>query len=144
MKDKQAFFDSSALIATLVKQDASARARQLLRRYPKPIIAWTTETEIHSALARLLREGAMDVRAHGQAMRLLAQLKNSWIEILPTKALRGLANDLLYKHELRAADSIQLASALVWCSENPRKRPFVTLDHRLGIAATDAGFNVLP
>jgi len=38
-------------------------------------------------------------------------------------------------------DSFQLAAALVWCQEKPRRRPFVTADERLAKAAEKAGFS---
>jgi len=44
---------------------------------------------------------------------------------------------------LRAADVLQLASAMVWCNEQPRNRSFITLDDRLATAATSAGFQVI-
>jgi hypothetical protein len=45
---------------------------------------------------------------------------------------------------MRAADAIQLASALVWCKENPAGESFVCLDDRLREAARKEGFSVLP
>ena len=38
--------------------------------------------------------------------------------------MRDLARDLLDAHELRAADSLQLAAALTWCQQRPAKRNF--------------------
>jgi len=55
MKDKRAFFDSSALVPCLIHQDVSVRMRQLLRQHPKPMVCWFTVVEINSALARLVR-----------------------------------------------------------------------------------------
>ena len=69
-------------------------------------------------------------------MMRLQLLRASWSEILPTEEVRDLAEALLIKHSLRAADSFQLAAALVWCGGKPRKRPFICFDVRLAEALT--------
>ena len=66
------------------------------------------------------------------------------IEILPSVTLRSLAKELPDTHRLRTADAAQLAAALVWCRERPRKRPFVSFDVRLRTAASELGFVVRP
>ena len=43
---------------------------------------------------------------------------------------------------LRAADALQLAAALVWAKQLPRKRLFVCFDGRLAEAAGKEGFTV--
>jgi hypothetical protein len=51
---------------------------------------------------------------------------------------------LLGLHPLRAADSLQLAAALVWVDRRPLGRPFICLDSRLREAARREGFTALP
>lgn len=51
---------------------------------------------------------------------------------------------LLRIHELRAADALQLAAALVLAVFDPKTLPFVTLDACLATAAEREGFAVLP
>jgi hypothetical protein len=41
---------------------------------------------------------------------------------------------------LKAADSLQLAAALVWCKENPKGKDFVSGDEKLIKAAEVIGF----
>lgn len=65
-----------------------------------------------------------------------------WDEIVPGEHLRGLAESFPERFGLRAGDAFQLAAALVWCGEQPRRRPFITLDERLGRAAVGLGFSV--
>ena len=72
------------------------------------------------------------------------QLRRSWDEILPTQAVRAIAESLPDDNGVRTGDAWQLAAALVWCSERPRGRPFVCLDERLAKAASDVGFTVHP
>ena len=45
-------------------------------------------------------------------------------------------------HDLRSAEALQLAAALLACRERPRDLPFVPLDARLAEAADREGFTV--
>jgi len=59
-------------------------------------------------------------------MARLTELRRRWIEVhQPTEVLRDLAEMLLQRHPLRAADAMQLSAALIWSKQLPRKRPFV-------------------
>jgi hypothetical protein len=70
-------------------------------------------------------------------------LEDDWLEIPPTSDLRGLAVTLVKKHPLRAADSLQLAAALVWCQRRTAARTFISGDLRLCEAAALEGFTVI-
>ena len=59
------------------------------------------------------------------------------LEHVSERALR-----LLDVHDLRAADALQLAAALVASRERPQSIAFATLDQRLAIAARAEGFPV--
>jgi uncharacterized protein len=108
-----------------------------------PVAWWGSPVEVHSAIARLHRLGKLkDVEKHG-ALSRLNMLSQGWREILPADQLRDLATRLLDIHDLRAADSLQLAAALTWCQQRPAKRNFVCGDQRLSKAAASAGFSVL-
>ena len=65
-------------------------------------------------------------------------------EVVPTEAVRILANRLTAIYPLRAADSFQLSAALVWSEQEPTGREVVILDQRLRQAAQQEGFTVLP
>ena len=99
--------------------------------------------EIQSAIARLERAGKLNDREVRFAADRLKAMRQSWYEVLPGNAVRDLAQDLLYLHPLRAADSLQLAAALTWCRNRPANRTFLTADTRLAEAATHTGFTVL-
>jgi predicted nucleic acid-binding protein len=77
------------------------------------------------------------------ALARLSLLSEGWREILPDDQLRELAGDLLDKHPLQAADSLQLAAALTWCQQRPSKRNFVSGDQRLCEAARSLGFSIV-
>lgn len=65
------------------------------------------------------------------------------LEVAPNEVVRTLAEAALERFDLRAADSLQLAAALVLCRERPRGRTFVCFDQKLATAADLAGFTVL-
>ena len=143
MVDSRAFWDSSGLIPALVRQASSGRTRQFLRIHSKAVVCWLTPVELNSALAPLLRGGALKPAGLHFALGQVAALEARWVEVSPTIELHALAAELLYKHNLRAADALQLGSALVWCGGRPRARSFITLDERLAEAARAVGFKVL-
>jgi predicted nucleic acid-binding protein len=138
------FWDSSALVPLCFEQPDSSALRRLVRSSPRIAAWWGAPVEVRSALRRLLREGALDERGVAQALRRLDVLRRSWSEVQPGEELRGLAERALDRHDLRAADALQLAAGLVLCGERPARRTFVCLDARLAAAARALGFTVAP
>jgi hypothetical protein len=59
-------------------------------------------------------------------------------------AVKVRARRLLGTHQLKAADSLQLAAALTATHDLPFGHGFVCLDERLADAARGEGFAVLP
>ena len=139
-----AFWDSSAIVPLCCAQSASVQGRRLLARLGRIVAWWGTTVEARSAFARLVRDRKMSSAQRATAITLLDQLRRSWDEMLPTEAVRAIAESLPDDSGVRAGDAWQLAAALVWCSERPRGRPFVCLDKRLAKAASAMGFMVHP
>ena len=139
-----AFWDASAIVPLCCSQAATAQVRRQRRESKRLVVWWGTPLETRSAFARLVREGELTVDERVAAVRLLAQLRAAWDEILPTERVRSLAENLPDAHGVRAADAAQLAAALVWCRELPKQRPFVCFDERLRTAAAALGFSVRP
>lgn len=142
MTKEPAFWDSSALVPLCVREDTSRKAHAQLRKF-LPVVWWATPVEIHSAIRRAHLLGHLDGLAMQQGLSRLQLLSGAWREILPGDELRDLAGDLLDAHDLRAADSLQLAAALIWCQRRPARRSFLSADRRLSRAAADRGFSVL-
>jgi len=136
-----AFWDSSALVPLCIHEATSHQAESHLRK-SIPVVWWGSQVEVYSALARLERTGLLEDREKQGALSRLTLLSSSWKEILPGDQLRELATQLLDTHDLRAADSLQLAAALTWCQLRPAKRRFVCADARLSKAAAATGFDV--
>jgi predicted nucleic acid-binding protein len=131
------FWDSSAIVPLIVQEAETARRGALLEGDSE-----MTRLECASAVNRLHREGTMDEANLGQALQDLGLLAASWFEVEPTEAVRSRALRLLRVHPLRAADSLQLAAALVATGENPAAFALVTNDERLREAALKEGFVV--
>lgn len=136
------FWDSSALVPTLVNETASAGVLAELERDPAIIAWWATEAECVSALCRLERDGSLPAGAIGEALRRLAALAAAWQEVQPISLVRQTAIRLLRVHPLRTADALQLAAAIVAAEDHPAALAFVTLDERLAQAAEREGFPV--
>ncbi len=107
------------------------------------MVWWATTVEIHSAIARLHRSGKLGDNARQAALNRLSVLSRGWREVLPSDKLRSQAEVLLDMYSLRAADSLQLASAMIWCQQRTARQRFVSSDLRLCHAAAQAGFSIL-
>lgn len=141
MKKVDAFWDTSAIVPLCVGQASSGFARKALKN--KSIaVWWGTPVETASAFARLSRTGEIEQHHFRMAMARLAALGRMWIEVQPSDGLRELAEELIERHPLRAADALQLAAALIWSRRHPQKRAFVCLDGVLADAAGKEGFSV--
>lgn len=142
MNHTTAFWDSSALIPLCIQQSASNEVKTLAKQLA-PVVWWATTVEIHSAIARLHRQAALGDTGRRAALGRLAVLASGWREVLPSDKLRDQAETLLDAYSLRAADSLQLAAALIWCQQRPARRTFVSSDLRLCAAAAQAGFAIV-
>ena len=139
-----AFWDTSAIVPLCCRQESTNAARRLAREHKKMVVWWGASVEAQSAFYRLLKERQITMKAMAHASQRIKAMKLFWIEVLPSHRVRDLAETLPQKYDLRAADSFQLAAALVWCDGKPRKRPFICFDVRLAEAARAAGFEVHP
>lgn len=138
------FWDASAVIPLCLKQPKTAVVKKLAEA-DGDIVAWSgTLMEGYSILAGLRREEILVRQQEAQARHILERLSENWSEISPTNLVREFAARNLLLHPLRAADSLQLAAALVWANGSPRALEFVCLDDRLRDAAYLEGFQVLP
>jgi hypothetical protein len=137
------FWDSSAVMPLLADEPTRKSMLQLLQQDPQVLIWWGTPVEIASALARLEREKSMTADEVSTALSKARRLVDSWHEIVPSDAVRRTAERLLRAHPLRAADSLQLAAALIAADHDPSALEVVCLDTRLTSAARREGFTVL-
>ena len=137
-----AFWDSSALVPLCVQQPASQVVRGMAGNY-RIVVWWATPVEIQSAFTRLLRMAQISPPEFADAQRALASLRGSWSEMQPSEPLRAHAEALLQRFPLKAADSLQLAAALLLCDGRPAGRVFVSGDAQLVSAARVMGFKAI-
>jgi predicted nucleic acid-binding protein len=108
------------------------------------VTARITMVELHSALARRLREGSVDAQAcliAMQAFNLHCATEYRFVDL--DLHVVGLARDLLDRHTLRAYDAVQLASALranrALDAARLSSLLFISADDRLITAAAHEG-----
>jgi predicted nucleic acid-binding protein len=137
------FWDASAIIPLLIDEPTRAPLLKILAEDPEILAWWGTTVEIASALARREREQLLAAEEVEAALATVHQLADSWHEIVPSTSLRRTSERLLRTHPLRAADSLQLAAALVAADHDPTTLEVVCLDARLATAARREGFKVI-
>lgn len=137
------FWDSSALTSLAIEEPRSGRCRDLART-DSSIVVWAlSRTEVISAICRKLRQNEMNTLAARMALRRLDRMSAAWTEVDALVLVRERAERLLATHPLHAADSLQLAAALVLVDDRPRRFPFVTADNTLAESADKEGFEVI-
>src|SRR5215470_12290347 len=139
-RSQSAFWDSSAIVPLCCQQPQTKAARQAFRLFPRMVVWWATSVECKSALHRLEREHELTRQETQQSLEALEKHRQHWVDVTPLEELKTLAERLLSLHPLRAADCLQLASALIWCNRHPRGKSFVSSDERLLEAAEKEGF----
>jgi hypothetical protein len=138
------FWDSSAIVPTLLEERSSPAVRDLLRSDPDVAVWWSTPVECIGAISRRERSGDLPPANVEGALASLAELEASWIECPPLEPVRALALRVVRIHDVRTADAFQIAAAAMLAESRPTSLPFVTLDDRLATAARREGFRVLP
>jgi hypothetical protein len=138
------FWDTSALVALAFPEPWSEAATEIARDGDLVVLWWATPVELDSAVQRAVHSGRIDELTARRARVVLDDLRAHAAEIAPAPDLRETARRLVRVHDLRAADALQLAAALAWCSNEPQRQDLVSLDRRLRRAADIEGFTVLP
>ena len=135
------YYDTSALVKLYLQEAGSKLVLELLKSGEKVYTASLTYAEGHAAFSRRTREGRLTRQT---ARRLALRFDKDWesydVVILGEDVLR-LARQMFYRHPLRSADAIHLASALLLARTSPTARwSFVCADGRLCDAAKAEGF----
>ena len=137
------YWDTSAIVPLLISEPATAALTANYELDPDMLVWWGTDVECVSAIARVEREHLVPSATVSGALARLDALAAAWQEVQPSATVRRVAVRLLRVHPLRAADSLQLAAAIVAAENDPSSLPLVTLDARLAHAAEREGFSVL-
>jgi predicted nucleic acid-binding protein len=138
------FWDSSALVARPARDKHLERVEPLASEDRKIAVWWAARVECVSAFRSRVRAGDLTGRGEMEAAVRLDALAQDWVEIQPLIAVRNVAERLVRRYVLSAADALQLAAALDWAGEQRQGLGLVTFDQRLADAARLEGFTVLP
>lgn len=137
------FWDSSAILPLLARESTSGETRSYLDLHPEIAIWWATPVECLSALARKEREGKLNLPQMIAAEENLDLIIRNSVCIAATDQVRGIAQRLLRRYSLGAADSLQLAAASVLAGDAPKAYSFICNDARLTLAASKEGFGIV-
>jgi uncharacterized protein len=138
------FWDTSSIIPLIVNEPTSDLTDGIFEQDQEIVVWWETEVECVHGLSEAFRSRRFGNVEVEQSLNRLADLVGGWSEIQPTDQVRVRAERLLFAHILKSADAMQLASALLWCGDDPRAAEFVCQDRQLRTAARREGFTVLP
>ncbi len=138
------FFDASALVKRYVDESGTTAIRALFRaRRLRPAVSRLTAVEVPAALARRARRGDLPERvARACAKHLASDLAEMHV-VEPRGPLIEQAADLVWRHDLRAYDALQLASALYLLREVGSATRFVCADRALTVVAVREGLRAL-
>jgi len=137
-----AYVDTSAFVKLYDSREPASAAFagriRKVRAAASPILL----VETHSAFARKVRSGDL---GRPDLERIRKKLKQDWSRVLKigvTAPVLAEAERLLFAHDLRAADAIHLASALLLMKRAGAGMPLLTADQRMGAAAVLEGVEV--
>lgn len=136
------FFDASALVKRYIRESGSSSVQRLLRE-GTPSVSRLTEAEVSSAFARRRREGTLSEPQHARVLGALRSDLARFHVVELSGDVVSRVHALLGRYPVRAADALQLASALV-LREAVGTVAFVAYDVRLREAARAEGFVLAP
>ena len=135
------YFDTSALVKQYLHEAGSTTVLELLKTGDKVYTASLTYAETHAAFSRRTREGRL---TRETTRRLALRFDRDWESydiVIMSDDVLSLARQMLYRHPLRSADAIHLASALLLARTTPTDGwAFICADRRLCDAAEAEGF----
>jgi hypothetical protein len=139
------FVDSSALLKRYRYETGTERVAELLDGSDRLVVSRLAEVEISVAIVRRARAART---AEGELNAVLAMLdrdiRSSFDVVEIDSSVIRLAVDLTRKHGLRAADAIQLASALsARTKAKLQELMLISTDQELNSAASAEGLSVV-
>lgn len=138
-----AFWDSSALVKLYADEDGAAEARA----WSGPIVvsALTLAEVVAAIWGKVVRSELDGADAETLDDAFIADVRRGRFAVMPvadTVVARSLS--CVRRHKLRAADAVQLASALLAREADPEADTMAVFDQRLRAAARAEGLELLP
>ena len=139
------YCDTSALVKCYCREVGSDAVLELRRQAEATAISVVGHAELHSAINRKRRDGALAAR---DAERILRDFDLDWegcIRVEITPGLNKIVARLLRAHPLRAFDALHLASALLLRTRMPQTDvSFAGFDDKQRLAAQRERLAVVP
>ena len=132
------YFDASALAKRYVEEEHTPEVLRWLEQ-STPVVCRLSEVEIASALARRCREHALSRPERDRALGALEEDLQALHVVELSPDVVSTASEILLRHPLRAADAIQLGSALILRERLRTAIAFATFDQRLAAASQAEG-----
>ncbi len=136
------YLDTSALVKLVRVEEGSEAIWEATEAAQALASSTLARIEIHSAFARLLREG-QPREAMGASLVAFEELWAGVAQVAMDRTVEA-ACGLCLKHPLRTLDAIHLASALLLREDGGLAVEFACADGRLREAALAEGFRVCP
>jgi hypothetical protein len=135
------YLDTSMLVKLIHPEAGSDTIRAAAGQAKALASSTLAKVEVHSALARLAREGVPG-EALSRRFSAFSALWERMARISMDRAADAAAG-LCLKHPLRAPDAVHLASALLLRTEGGLEVVFGSADARLQDAARNEGFRIV-
>jgi uncharacterized protein len=137
-----AYFDSSVLAKTYIRESGSDKGRQLVRTR-LVLTSSIASVELFSAFRRNLASGLIDRRAHSTIVKRFNQHRQKFRVVELTAAVLENAERYVTDFHVRALDAMHLASAMAVRDRFPKGLPFITADARQRAVAQELGLQVM-
>lgn len=141
------YLDTSAIVRYLTAEPGHELVVQAWNQADAVITSILTDIEVRAVLQAGQRANLMTQQAMTQALQTWQRLHPSCYRVHLTEELQVAASELTMKYKLRAADAVQLASALTLHATTPSGEPSVLLlawDESLRHAAQAEGLPLAP
>ncbi|MBI3014722.1 MAG: type II toxin-antitoxin system VapC family toxin [Candidatus Tectomicrobia bacterium] len=137
-----AYFDTSVLVKRYVREQGSARAQTLLRRY-RFLSSAIAPAEMMSALCRRRAAGELAERDFDVILSRMQKDRAYWELVEVSPLVLSQTEELIQRTPLRTLDAIHVASAMAFQAASGIQIPFMTGDIRQRDAAQRLAINVV-
>ena len=136
------YLDTSALVKLYVQEAGRDSVRHAVAAATVVATSRVAYPEARSAMARRVREGSLNPRAHAKVRKAFDDDFARFLVVELTPSLAHRAGELTQLYPLRGFDAIHLASATELWNEAGESPLFLAFDARLTQSAVEAGFRV--
>lgn len=138
------YADTSALVKKYIKEPGSDQVVAFFDQYPTIGTAALTQVEMAAAMSKAVRQGWVDESEATGAWQDFLSHWRAYTRLPVSAGIVERAASLVWRHGLRAYDSIHLSSALTWQDVLGDDVVFACYDKHLQQAAKQEGLHIWP